>query len=291
MSAHCMSNLSQRLVVGTIALIVALFAIYVSFQPLLGLFFPSLIATMNAFALWEFYQIAKAKDYQPQVKTGIFYSMLFMAIFFIATQQTSLAALPGLVLVLALAHIMGAYFKSGTQPLLNISVTTFGIFYLTLPLASLIGINYLFMASSTQDGRLWLLYLMLITKLTDIGAYFFGKKYGKNKLAPYISPAKTWEGTFGGLAVALSSSFLFYLVVYLTPSIPMQLTLWQSLLFGMVIALVSQFGDLAESLLKRDGGIKDSNQLPGVGGILDMVDSIIFTGPLLYFFLKLQHGI
>ena len=285
-----MSNLSQRMAVGVISLTIALFAIYVSFKPVLGLFFPALISTLGAFALWEFYQIAKVKGYEPLVKIGIFYSLLFMATFFMATQKPPSTSLPMVVLVLALAHTMAFYFRGGKLPLLNASVTIFGIAYLTLPLASLIGINYLFMPGQQQDGRLWFLYLMLITKFTDMGAYFFGKMYGRNKLAPYISPAKTWEGTLGGSLIAILASLLFYLIVHFTKA-PMQLSLWQSLFLGTAIALVSQFGDLAESLLKRDGGVKDSNQLPGLGGILDMVDSIIFSGPLLYFFLKLHYGV
>jgi phosphatidate cytidylyltransferase len=122
--------------------------------------------------------------------------------------------------------------------------------------------------------------------MTDTGAYFTGKKFGKSKLAPHISPKKTIEGALGGMVFSLLTSLCFFFISDLF-SLSMQISFMESFVLGILVGVIGQIGDLIESLLKRDGGIKDSNQLPGLGGILDVVDSLIFTTPLIYFFLRI----
>lgn len=288
MNLHSMSNLYQRITMGTIASCIAFLAVYLSFTSYWRFFFPMLTAAIAGIALWEFYQIAKAKAYAPLEKIGIASSLLYMAAVFVASNHPSWMVLPEICLLAALAVTFGYFFVRGERPLLNSAVTAFGMIYLTLPLAYLFKINYFFADTQAQDGRWWLLYLLLITKTTDMGAYFFGKNFGRRKLSPYISPSKTWEGACGGIVLALGISMAFSMAVNAQMPPPIQLSLIQACALGFTMAISAQFGDLAESLLKRDGGIKDSNQLPGLGGLLDMVDSVIFTAPLLYFFLKLQ---
>lgn len=122
--------------------------------------------------------------------------------------------------------------------------------------------------------------------MTDMGAFFVGKKLGRHQLAAQISPKKTVEGAIGGLVTAVISSALIPpLASWIDSPFALQVTLWQTLILGCLIGILSQIGDLGESLLKRDAGIKDSNQLPGLGGVLDMIDSLVFTLPLGYFFL------
>ena len=164
---------------------------------------------------------------------------------------------------------------------MTLSVTYFGIGYVTFPFSLLLDINFMQDLGSGMTTPIWIFYLMVVTKVTDIGAYSIGKKFGKTPLVPSISPKKSLEGAIGGLVGAVIASILFY------PSIQSvtDSTLTELILLGLVMGVAAEFGDLAESLLKRDAKTKDSNALPGFGGILDMVDSTLFTSPVLYAYL------
>ena len=125
-------------------------------------------------------------------------------------------------------------------------------------------------------------YLLSVTKAEDIGAYCVGTLFGKHPLIPHISPKKTIEGTFGGLVASVLASLAF------GPYLPLQFTVFHLATMGLLIAIVGQMGDLSESSLKRFCNVKDSGELfPGMGGVLDTVDSILFTAPIFYFHLKI----
>lgn len=132
----------------------------------------------------------------------------------------------------------------------------------------------------------WLaLWLVLVTKFTDMGAYIVGSLIGKNKLIPSVSPGKTWEGFFGALVISQVPGVALYLML------PNQLGVLHSLpvviLLGLVIAVLAVIGDLAESVIKRSLTIKDSGHaLPGIGGVLDLIDSLCFTAPIFYLYLR-----
>jgi phosphatidate cytidylyltransferase len=284
-----MSDLNQRLIISGLSVLFLLTVIYLSpylyFRP----FFVLACAAIIGSALWEFYSIGKAKGYAPLVKLGIVGTVVYVIADFLSTQSPRLELLPALVVGGITVSSFLYYFIKGSNPFINLSITLFGILYLTIPLSSVININYFFPSEASQDGRWWLFYLLAVTKITDTGAFFCGKNFGKSKLVPYISPRKTWEGAIGGLVFGVATSLVLNWIAqtsFNTP--PIVLTFWQSIYLGILISVVGQFGDLAESLLKRDGGVKDSNQLPGLGGMLDVVDSLIFTAPLLYVFLKLS---
>lgn len=287
MTIHSMSNLNQRLIVGSLSTFFMFSAIYLSFSPLWGSLFVLLIVSIAGTSLWEFYLIAKALNFKPLYKAAIVCSSVYIfAVFLSARYAPAFQTLPLFVMYLSLIALFMHFFSKDEKPFSNIAITLFGLIYLTIPLGTLVSINYFFPVESMQDGRIWLIYLLLVTKITDVGAYVCGKKFGSIKITPYISPSKTLEGAAGGLAASVLTSVLFcYLSPFLfsmpSPLLPFFTSLW----LGALISLAAQFGDLAESLLKRDGKIKDSNQLPGLGGVLDVVDSLVFTGPLLYLFL------
>lgn len=285
MNMHTMSNLKQRFIVGSLSTFAMFLAIYLSrinyFQPV----FLALIATIVGTALWEFYALASNKKYQPLANYAIICSIFYLLAAFISTQYRILPMLPELTLLLTVAGAFAYYFDKGENSLQNIAITLFGLIYLTLPLTAMVQINYFFPAESPQDGRLWLTYVLLVTKMTDIGAYFSGKNFGKHKITPYISPSKTLEGSIGGLLATVVMSLIFcYVTDYF--ALPFSLNLTTGLFLGTIIGITAQFGDLAESLLKRDCNVKDSNQLPGLGGVLDTADSLIFTVPLVYFYIN-----
>lgn len=129
--------------------------------------------------------------------------------------------------------------------------------------------------NNTYDGAWWLLYVMLLVWAADSGAYIFGRTLGKHKMAPKVSPGKTLEGLVGGLLTAALISWLFGKFAPV-PAMPEHL-----LLISTVVVIASVFGDLAESMFKRESGIKDSSQLiPGHGGVMDRVDSLTAAIPV-----------
>jgi phosphatidate cytidylyltransferase len=240
--------------------------------------FPVLVTAVISLAVFEYYQIAKNKGFQPVVILGGVCSVCYMIALSLTLYYKNGESLPWIVLAGSGMATFFYFFTTGTNPLANIAITTFPIIYLAVPLSLGLKLTYQF----GKEGPWWFLYLILITKITDMGALFVGKLFGKTLLAPYISPKKTWEGAFGGFACALLTSCLFHYFA------PISITLAESLILASVLSVFAQFGDLAESLLKRDSGKKDSSSLPGLGGFLDIVDSLVFTTPLLYIFLLLR---
>lgn len=179
-------------------------------------------------------------------------------------------------IVLALLALILMQFrrKEHEGVIVGISTTIFGILYVAWFLSFLIKIRNL------SGGAGLLIMLLLITKLGDSGAYLVGVRFGKTPLLPRISPHKSVEGALGGLLFSIlgalgSKIFVAYSYLHL-------------IFLGAFLGILGQLGDLSESLMKRDCQIKDSsNLLPGLGGILDLVDSLIFTAPVFYFYMSL----
>lgn len=274
-----MSNFLQRITFGTVLAAIFCLVIYLSDDPSFQPIFASLLAAVICGALWEYYQIAKANNLQPLATIGIIGSLCYLALLYLSLSHPILSEWPFICLGLVFFCAFLSYFFAGISPLANLAVTVFGVIYLTVPLSAILLIDL-------QFGRYWMLYLLLVTKLTDVGAYFVGKQWGRVKLAPTISPKKTWEGAVGGFILGTLTSYIMHKVSIALFNQGLFSSSLQSLWFGALMSIVAQIGDLSESLLKRDGGVKDSNRLPGLGGLLDMVDSLVFTTPLLFFFIK-----
>ncbi len=132
------------------------------------------------------------------------------------------------------------------------------------------------------DGRNWVFLALFGTFASDSAAFLIGSTLGKHHLAPTISPRKTWEGTCAGILAAIIVSLLFLLPTPFQLNIPY----WQAIIIGLLISVFGQLGDLVESLFKRNMGVKDSGRLiPGHGGALDRMDSIVFAGVVVYYYL------
>jgi len=181
-----------------------------------------------------------------------------------------------LFLVLAILFLIVMQLRRGVNSgvIVDISTTIFGVVYISWLLSFLIRIRYL------PDGLGLLLAVIIITKMGDIGAYLVGTRFGKTPLLPRISPNKSWEGSLGGLCFSVLGAFVsrnFICLGYL-----------HLLLLGVGLGILGQLGDLSESLMKRDCQVKDAgNILPGMGGILDFIDSLLFTGPAFYFYMMI----
>jgi phosphatidate cytidylyltransferase len=173
----------------------------------------------------------------------------------------------------------------GLEPLQAVAVNVLGFVYIPFLFGFAARLVFLVPGTGQVPGALLLLWLIAVTKFTDMGAYLTGSLIGKHKMIPHVSPGKTWEGFGGALAFAqLAGCGLFALF-------PNQLAIlggWPHVIaLGVILALLSVVGDLAESILKRSLNAKDSGRmLPGIGGALDLIDSLCFTAPALYFYLK-----
>jgi len=133
------------------------------------------------------------------------------------------------------------------------------------------------------DGRDWVLLALFSTFAVDTTAYFTGRAFGRHKLAPAISPAKTWEGAVGGLVGAIAAVVILALIL----EEPLDIGYGKLVVIGFLVGVFAQLGDLAESKLKRIMGVKESGSLiPGHGGILDRLDSVVFTGVVVYYCLR-----
>lgn len=273
-----------RLLVGSLLTIIVVLAIYISQLGVLAWLFAGFIATAIAMAQWEYYQMAIAKGHHPFVGLGLGTSVAYLFALFLTLMHPELKPLPEVVLMVSLLIFFLMTFVPRADPLVNVALTLFGVGYLALPLGTILAIAYFPFPDSTQDSRWWLLYLYAVTKMTDVGALATGKLYGKRPLALRISPNKTVEGALGGFCVAVLVSLVFAIA-----PIPLHLTLVEALALGALIGIVSQLGDLSESVLKRDANVKHSSHLPGLGGALDIVDSLVFTAPLLLFFLEWSY--
>lgn len=274
-------NLKQRLLFGSIGVALLAAAVALAHEQYARWFFILFCVALICGALWEFYQLAEKKEFLPLSKIGVIATALYVIATYFDTQYTQLSALPAAIMGGTLLAAFLYYFIKGTDPFVNLALTLFGIFYLTVPLSTALGIVYFPYA----EGQWWFVYALAVTKVTDMAAYAFGKLWGSTQFTPYISPKKTWEGAFGGFIAALIVSY------FLNQWVPLGLSTIGSLCLGAATSCLAQFGDLAESLLKRDGGVKDSSkQLPGLGGFLDILDSLVFTLPFIYLFLMFYYG-
>lgn len=239
------------------------------------------ICVLAAIAAIEYINIAKMKKIHLSGSIIIAAIICEVLSFFIYSQYLELKVLPIIVFVLFLMFLFMSNFKEIERSLTKVSVASFGFLYISMPFGMILPILYI-QNFEMQDGRYWVLYLIFVTKLTDIGAYFGGRLFGKRKLAANISPKKTVFGAVTGIMFALIGSLLF--LIFSKHNV-FDLTIIEAVVMGLILGFFAQFGDLCESLFKRDAKIKNSSKLPALGGVLDMVDSLMFNIPILYIFL------
>jgi len=173
------------------------------------------------------------------------------------------------------------------EPLQAMAYTLFGLLYVLWLFNFMTKILYVVPRSDTGAimGQFYCLYLIAITKFSDMGAYLTGSVIGRHPLIPHISPKKTWEGFFGAMGFSLLASLALF---KLMPGHLSALNWTHATILGLLLGFAAVIGDLAESIIKRSTGVKDSGRLlPGIGGALDLVDSLLFTAPLLFFYLRL----
>ncbi len=233
------------------------------------------IVAASAIGLQEFYSFVEARKLAVYKLPGLLLGGLLSlnCLLVMAFEKTDLTDFTFTLILLCLF----LYTLSAKRPLEEsipaLAATLFGIFY----------VNWLFghltFLRGLPHGKQLIFYLLLVVWSGDTGAYYFGKAFGKHKLAPIISPKKTIEGALGGTGASLLASCLAKL------SFLPHLSYVDCVLLGILMAIVAQLGDLCESLLKRSANIKDSGTIiPGHGGILDRMDGVMFAAPVLYYY-------
>jgi phosphatidate cytidylyltransferase len=176
--------------------------------------------------------------------------------------------------------------KTNTAGILAIATTLFGLMYVPWLLNFIQKINFFPFAAGTHPdaGKFFVLYFILLTKFSDMGAYLVGSLIGKHKMIPRISPGKTWEGFVGAIVICTATSLVF--VHYLGDRM-VGMNWIHAVVLGVVLSCTAVIGDLIESLFKREAGVKDSGKFfPGIGGILDLLDSLLFNAPIMYLYLR-----
>jgi len=250
------------------------------------------ITFFGLMAQWEFYQAMSAKDMIIFRKAGMFCGLLIFlsSLWFLILQpQLSDYSWVAVSAILVLSIVGGLIRlvvtkRPRTNPVVSICLTVFGLVYVPYLFNYVCRVAFLDqpLPPGHTDGLI-LLYLLGVTKMSDIGAFCFGSLFGRNKMAPSISPGKTWEGFAGGCFTSLVTSLI---LVYLCWGQLAGLEWRDGIILGLTLPVAATIGDLAESIVKRDFRIKDSGTtIPGIGGALDLIDSILFTAPVLYFYL------
>jgi len=234
--------------------------------------FTILVAIWGLLAAFEFYRMVAASKVSPLTCFGLIWVLLFILRPHFDYDLTTPLLLTSAV-ILPLIWLLLRRQKEGA--FIGWAWTMGGILYIGWLLSHFVVLRGL------DDGRNWVFLALFATFASDTAAFFVGRAVGKHHLAPRISPGKTWEGAIAGVCGAIIVSLLF------TISTPFQLllTYWQAILLGLLVSVFGQLGDLVESLLKRNMGVKESGRLiPGHGGVLDRTDSIVFAGIVVYYY-------
>jgi len=292
-------GLSARLLSAAVILATLLTLMWLDYRLILfgtpgGWLFP-LLLVIAVLGTEEVLSLLSAQNHRPRASVVYAGSLLvvvtvgwpiLLAMFGNAKPATASAeqlacAVPSLGLIMSAVFLgeMGRYEKPGTS-IINAALAIFTIVYVGLLLSFWIMLR---LHHDNGVGMAALFSMLLVVKISDTGAFACGKCFGRHKMTPVLSPGKTWEGAIGGVAVACLASWAFFR--FAAPAIAgtgwRPPTLMAVLLYGVSLALAGLVGDLAESLLKRDMQRKDSSTwLPGLGGVLDIIDAPLIAGPV-----------
>ncbi|MDD4631272.1 MAG: phosphatidate cytidylyltransferase [Proteiniphilum sp.] len=271
------NNLITRAGAGIIYILVILIGVlggHVSFLIIFG--------AILAIGLFEFYRMVE-KDTSHAISKIFNISMgivIFLSVF-LYIKGITFYALPAAILIYLLILIASSIFIRRDDIFHGIIYSVFGQIYITMPLGLLMLISYSYQNNITGEGSDWvpILALFVFTWVNDTAAYFIGSLIGKHKLIEHISPKKSVEGFIAGILFTLLASFIF---ASFYPGF--STAFWMG--YGIIVALFGTLGDLFESLIKRTSAVKDAGHLiPGHGGILDRIDSLLVAVPAVYLYL------
>ena len=255
------------------------------------------ISAIGLLGLWEYYEMLDRRGVPNFKLTALICAFFFFAGSFYTFRSQGPDKSYDFeiaVLVVFLLVVFGRQMFRRTRdqnPLETMAYTLFGLLYVVWLFNFLTKIVYLAPRGPLGEttGQYSVLYLLLVTKFSDMGAYVTGSLIGRHKLVPHISPHKSWEGLAGAVVFSVAGSFGLWLLIPQRLSV---FTAWDVGVLGLLLGLAAVIGDLAESIVKRSADAKDSSGLlPGIGGVLDLIDSVLFTAPILYFYMRLVLGL
>jgi len=260
--------LIQRIVSSVVVIALVIAAVFFRWVSIV------VVLAITSLGLYEFFTMLERKGISIYKYFGIAMgSMIPLSIMFRfeLTRKWELLFFVAALLALTMMQLKR---RQSSGAVVGISTTLFGILYVAWLFSFLVRVRLM------ENGMGLFAAVLVITKLGDVGAYLIGARFGKRPLMPRISPRKTVEGAVGGLMFSVLGAMIF------TAILP--LTIWHAMFIGAVLGIVGQLGDLSESLIKRDCQVKDSGHLiPGMGGVLDLIDSLLFTAPVFYFYLNI----
>jgi len=269
--------MNQRVFWGAIGGLFLLFVIYAG-----GIWFTMVLGLLVILAVLEYGELLKKQQMRPQTEVIMFVSLLMLALVYVlashggpdrfeALRHSEQALNLILVIVFFITLINELLRGAPEEGLVNASVNLFGTVYIGLMFAYILLLRFI----PGQRG-FFVFFTVLVTWANDSTAYFIGINFGKHKLSPRISPKKSIEGSIGGLAGGVLAALIMG-IFYKQP-------LWLMLWLGILVVAAGQFGDLIESIIKRNAGVKDSGSfLPGHGGVLDRFDSLLLAAPVVYY--------
>jgi phosphatidate cytidylyltransferase len=281
-----LSNLAARVLVAVVAIPLVGGAVYVG-----GVILAVVLGIVSALAVYELYVIAEHGGYTPLARTGTVLAFLLpIAVHFFHEGRFIPPEIAlGAIAIIALFTL--ALFRRGSEqhPLGAIAVTLLGVIYTAGFLSFAYALRYHNYVVTARAGSALLFYPFVLTWISDTAGFFVGRAFGRAKLMPSVSPGKTRAGAIGALGFCMLASWAYAHWV-LVPVASLGLRMGTALALGAVIGASVQIGDLVESLLKREGGVKDSSHLiPGHGGVLDRIDGMLFALPVAYFLFTFPH--
>jgi len=263
----------KRLLSGIVACMLAVFSVL---NEWFGIAF---VCFLTAGGLYEFFYMIKKKDIPIYSYTGIFIGLLIPLSIYFRFEPTKNWELLFIVCGFLLILLLQFSREDNRNAVVGLSTTMFGVIYVSWFLSFLVKVRLMLPG---WEGAQLLAFIILVTKMGDVGAMVVGTRIGKHPLLPKVSPNKSIEGCLGGLLFSAATAVLLRSFL---PELP-HFTVWYVALMGAFFGSLGQLGDLSESLIKRDCNVKDSgNIFPGIGGVLDAIDSLLFSAPAFYIYM------
>jgi len=283
------SNLARRLITAALLVPAIIYTIWVG-----GLLYLGVIMAIVLLGLREFYRLIEDKGAHPLVGFGLAAGVAIPVVAYVGNEYHATILMTATLLAVMVAQVGKAQI---TEALASISGTFFGVFYVGWLLSHAIVLRQFHdvvaakwgaavaATIAPEAGVFYVFFTVGTVVMCDVGAYFGGRAWGRRKLAPQISPSKTVEGALAGIVVGTCAGLVAKGVFDLAwPSLSRDFSWLAALLFGIVLSIVGIIGDLVESLLKRDARVKDTGSLlPGMGGVLDRIDSNLLAIPVMYY--------
>ncbi len=264
-----LNNTAVRILVSVIAIPVILLVSYVG-----GIYFFVFTLAIALVSFWEYAGMVRNKNAFPELILGLVSVTVLVYNFY-----SPFAVFETIIISSSLLLLLVELFRNKNSAIYNLGATLLGIFYVGLFAGTIVGIREFFPLNYSSGGYV-IISILITIWICDSAAFFIGSAFGRHKLFPRVSPKKSWEGACAGFVFSILSMIgLKYILLGF-------LLLTDAIIIGIIVGTIGQIGDLVESLLKRDAGVKDSsNLIPGHGGIFDRFDSFLFSSPIIYLYL------